>query len=167
MSTSSQNSDLLRDLCHTLVKHKILLLLCFLQFVLLTQTPHFAIHVELEVFLEISPIQHQFRPIFPQLTRTYCVLSYCLNLSPLLETFYVTVNCCYVRHSRMREPARAFTRSFLKELYIASVPCSNSVIPMECAQQLQMTSQRNDNLFDKQLGGEPVSGSTWLSIADL
>jgi hypothetical protein len=30
-----------------------------------------------------------------------------------------------------------------------------------------MTSQRNDNPFDKQRGGEPVSGSIWLSIADL
>jgi hypothetical protein len=54
LSTSSQNSDLLRDLCHTLCETRKTFFV--LHFVLLTQTHQFAMHVELEVFLEISPI---------------------------------------------------------------------------------------------------------------
>jgi len=51
LSTSSQNSDLLRDLCHTLCETRKIFFS-----VLMTQTHQFATHVELEVFLEISPL---------------------------------------------------------------------------------------------------------------
>jgi hypothetical protein len=40
-----------------------------LQFVLMTQTCPFALQVEPKILLETSPVQHQFRLVFPHLAR--------------------------------------------------------------------------------------------------
>jgi hypothetical protein len=80
---SSKNSVLFHNLCHKFVDHSCQMdenTAVLLHFLLTTQTCQF-VQVKLKIFLEMSPICHQFHPVFPQLVHVLYMFPYLLELS--------------------------------------------------------------------------------------
>jgi hypothetical protein len=148
---SSQNSVLLHNLCHKFVNHSchtVENIALLLHFVLMTQTCQFTEQVKPMIFLEISPICHQFCPVFSGLVHVFYMFSYCLEWNMLLETFFHNYELLLFWKKYIKKPMLEFIMTLFAGMW------SSNEISIGAANN----SHRTCNVSNQQHGCEPVSG---------